>query len=279
MSSGKRRYSSDLSDIEWECIRQWIPRARSGGRPRTTDVRLVLNAIFYVNRTGCAWRYLPSEFPPWQTVYDYFWKWSRIGFWTWICRKFAILVREKYKKSALPHLGIFDSQSVRAHYGEQKGWDGYKKVRGRKRHILVDSLGIVWLCKAHSATDADEPAAIEMLKSLPEKVLDSLKLIIADGAYRRRLPEFCKTHYQIEVQTISARKIKNSKIETNIKPKRWIVERTFAWFNLARRLSRDFEKKTIYSEAMVYIAMVAILLKRLRAPIVDFIRELFRQAP
>lgn len=258
MSSRRRRYPSDLSDTQWDHIRGLIPAARTGGRSRTTDVREVLNAVLYLNRTGCAWRYLPSQFPPWQTVYDYFWKWSQTNLWLLLCRTLTIKLRKLAGRSALPHLGIVDSQSVRTHYGEEKGWDGYKKVRGRKRHILVDSLGLVWLCKAHSASLSDHQGAAALFKRLPDEVKNGMEVLLGDGAYRREpLPSICEA-FNIQLITLNAKKLGQ-----NMKPKRWIVERTFAWFNLARRLSRDYEKRTSYSESMVYAAMLPILLRRL----------------
>jgi putative transposase len=280
VSSGIRRaFPSDLGELEWGFIKDFIPSARSGGRPRSTDPRAVVNAILFLNRTGCAWRYLPGGFPPWQTVYDYFSRWSAAGVWAQIVRTLTRVVRQRAARSAWPKLGIVDSQSVRAHYGEHKGWDGYKKVRGRKRHILVDSLGLLWSCHARAANEMDHKAAQEMFKHLPEKLEEGLQVLLGDGSYRHLKGDFEQQH-SLRVETVHARRIGNSKHLTNIKPKRWIVERTFAWFNLSRRLSRDYERKTSHSESMVYTAMIPILLKRLAkdGPL-DFLRKLLRQAP
>lgn len=260
MSQKRRLYPSDLTDQQWDLIREKIPAARPGGRIRTTNIRRVVEAILYVTRTGLAWRYLPSEFPPWQTVYFYFSKWSEMGLWTEINLVFTKEVRTKLSKEPIPSLAIVDSQSTKAQYGERRGYDGAKKVRGRKRSIIVDALGLIWSCEVHEANITDPKGGLAALEKFPEKDRDRLTKIIGDSAYRWPFDFYAEKTFGLEVQLIERKKT-----GTNMKPKRWIVERTFAWFNRFRRLSRDYERLTRNSEAMIYLAMITILLRRLTA--------------
>lgn len=271
MDQARRLYPSDLTDQQWEFISELIPPARSGGRPRTTNVRHVVNAVLYLTRTGCAWRYLPKEFPPHKTVYDYFTRWMTEGVWRKIHLALAVQVRVENGRNPSPSTVIIDAQSVKAQYGEERGWDGFKKVRGRKREILVDTMGILWGIKVHGANHGENRRGFEALENAqlhqpPERIL-------GDHAYG--LPPFAHQIYEkwgIWPETKKAIKIvvkdkyykKIRKLDqSNLKPKRWIVERTFAWFNNHRRLSRDYERTTCRSEVLLYISQTAILLNRL----------------
>ena len=253
-----RAYPSNLTHKQWNLIRRLLPKARLGGRPRTTDLKLVVNAIFYVNRTGCQWRYLPSEFPPWQTVYDYFSKWLKQGIWHKVHRLLVHRVRLQEGRSKHPSLAIVDAQSVRAHFGRERAKDVFKKVIGRKRSILVDTLGFLLGCHVHKANDQDCHGCLKLFDKLSPQASRSLEKIIADMGYRGPLlrEEALYTH-GIEFETIDRKKL-----GTNMKPKRWIVERTIAWFNHYRRLSRDYEKICAQSEAMIFISQIQMLLKR-----------------
>lgn len=274
MLKAEQVYPSDLTDQQWDCIKKLIPKARAGGRPRTTEVRAVMNAIFYINRTGCAWRYLPKELPPWQSVYTYFSDWTKQGILNKIHIRLVRNVRILDKRGEKSSILIVDSQSAKAQWGEDRGFDGFKKVRGRKRNIFVDSLGLIHSIKVDAANKKDHRSAIEMLnpKSVhfPNTTKKELKAFLADGGYRAiEFHEIVEKTFKVKPTLKSSAHQKNHKkegrilVSSNLKPTRWIVERTFAWFNYFRRLSRDFEKKTSCSEAMIQIAMMQIMLKRL----------------
>lgn len=271
MSQGRRLYPSNLTDQQWEIIRNLIPPARSGGRPRTTDPRAIVNAILYLTRSGCAWRYLPRDFPPHQTVYDYFCRWKCSGLWRKIHFILAKQVRIQEGRNESPSTVIIDAQSVRAAKGEERGWDGFKKVRGRKREILVDTLGIIWGAKVHAANQGENRKGIEAVETFPNVKIPERLL----GDYSYGISPFdVQLHqlWKIWPQTVKGKcrteksryesKIKKVEI-SNLKPKRWIVERSFAWLNNYRRLSRDYEKKVCNSEAFLYISQIPILLNRL----------------
>lgn len=253
------QFPSDLTDRQWEIIKELFPRSRRG-RPRRHSLRKVLNAVFYLHRTGCQWRYLPDHFPNWKTVYYHFTKWAREGLWERIEHRLHELMREKEHRSRLPHLAIMDAQSVRAARGEERNFDGFKRVMGRKRNILVDAFGIIIGCKVHAADRQETITGKKVLEHLPENFAQSLEKIVVDQGYRGALLQYAETYFGIEVLVTSQRLH-----GTNMKFKRWIVERTFAWLNHFRRMSRDYERKVIYSEAMLYISMYPILLERLDA--------------
>lgn len=271
MLEQRRPYPSDLTDEQWEYIKKLVPDPKSGGRPRKTHIREIINAIFYLNRTGCAWRYLPREFPPWQTVYGYFARFSASGIWRELSLKLHEHQRDlDQKRSVDPSYAVVDSQSVRAQYGEERGYDGFKKIRGRKRHILVDSMGIVYAAKVSAADKRDQREGLDLIAQTSFR---ELKAIYADGAYRGLFEDHAYFKYgliptliigsvQRKDKSREGREIKQS----NLKPKRWIVERTFAWFNNFRRLSRDYERRTRHSESLIFVCMIMIMLHRLAPP-------------
>jgi putative transposase len=270
-------YPSDLTEQQWDLIKDLLPKPRHGGRPRTIDVREVINAIFYINRTGCPWRYLPKSFPKWKTTYDYFTRWQAQGVWTQICASFAKAVRLQDGREASPSVVILDSQSAKAPSGECRGYDGYKKVKGRKRHILVDTLGITHGVKVTEASCGDSrPGMALMLEKESFLKQRELSAVYVDGGYREFFQWQVFAVFGVKPTILKSKKVlaktnrpqdnhaKQFKItKSNLGPKRWIVERTFAWFNNYRRLAKDFEKKIRHSEAMIQIAMSQILLKRL----------------
>lgn len=252
-------YPSDLTLREWQVIQPLLPRQKYG-KPRSIPFRLVLNAIFYLHHTGCPWRYLPKSYPHWQSVYYYFSKWSESGVWEKVCHALHEKLRIGNQKSPLPHLGIIDSQSVRAAKGEERAFDGYKRVLGRKRNIIVDTLGIIVGCVVHAADLQESTTGKKILDKLPENLEKILKKIIGDKAYKRGFLEYAEVYHEIEVQVNDQRVT-----GTNMKPWRWIVERTFAWLNHYRRMARDYEVKVRNSESMLYISMLPIMLHRIAA--------------
>lgn len=257
------KYPSDLTDPQWKFIKTELPLARSGGRPRTTNIRAVVNAILYLHHAGCPWRYLPPNFPPWKTIYDYFRKWAQLGVWQKLVHGLHMYARLKVGRSSCPHLGIVDSSSVKAYRGEEIGVDGFKKIKGRKRHILVDVLGIILDCKVSSANTPDADGGIKILERLNKNFKESLETILGDSQYSARFWGEAIGIYKIKVETPEKTKPGHLRANSNLYPKRWIVERTFAWLSNYRRLVRDYERKVIHSESMLYIAMLPILLGRL----------------
>lgn len=270
----RRSYPSDLSEEQWDAIKDLIPSARTGGRPRTTDPRVVINAILYLINSGCAWRYLPHEFPPWKTVYHYYRAWIYQGVWRVLHQALRSLVRVKSGKSGWPSYLILDSQSVRAPSGEHRGHDGFKRVRGRKRQILVDTLGLVHGVHVHAANLSDTKEGGQVLAKLSSEVVRSIRVLHADMGYRGvfegecyaqlgKWPLINRRENTGQGKRKGALEKKNwRRNRPQIKePKRWIVERTLGWFGHYRRLSRDYEKKVISSETMIYLAMTQLMLR------------------
>lgn len=261
---GQRRssYSSDLTDAEWNLIQDLIPDAKSGGRPRKHDLKEIVSAVLYLNRSGCSWRYLPKEFPPWQTVYRYFKSFCEKGIWQKVLILLVEKVRSENHLAPVPKNLIIDAQSVRAHYGESRGYDGFKKVRGRKREILVESMGFVVACASHAANEPEARCAEKIVSHYRTDLLGKPKSILGDSAYG-------KSPFDVEIfrawgfwpKTVLNQK--QNPLTTNLRPRRWIVERSFAWLNNFRRCSRDYERTTWASEAQVYIANLQLALHRI----------------
>ena len=255
----RRAYPSDLTNAEWQQIESLFPPPSVVGFPRAVQIREVINAIFYWADNGIKWRALPHDFPPWQTVYGYYRRWVKTGLWKQINLTLIAKVRKAAGREESPTLGMIDSQSVEGHQkaGPQRGVDGFKKVKGRKRHIVVDVLGLVLNCVVGAANQVDVKAAPEVL--LPVlKVYKTLKKILADQAYQGDLAEKIK---QISDCLLELTK----KLGTGfvVQPWRWVVERTFAWLENARRLCRDYEELPENHEAVVYIVMIRLMLRRL----------------
>lgn len=254
------KYSSDLTDRQWQSIRQLLPKpARRGRRP--IDRRRIINAILFLVRTGCQWRMLPKTYPNWNTVYGVFRKWRDDGTWRRIHDRLREKVRKAAGKKSTPTVAIVDSQSVRtAEGGEERGYDAGKKITGRKRHLAVDTLGMVLAVVVHSAGIQDQTGAEWVMDKLGEQ-FRRLKVIFGDSAYGRSgLPLWVQQTFGWVLQTV----LRPVGIKGFVVlPKRWIVERTFAWLTRYRRHSKDYERTEASSEAITYMAMISLMSKRL----------------
>jgi len=257
-------YPTDLKYSEWMLIAEFfVPNKR--GRPRKWSMWQIVNAILYVTRTGCQWRMLPVDYPPWQTVYRYFRVWTERGTWEHINEALVKRVRKQAGREAQPSAAVIDSQSVKtSEGGEQRGVDVHKQTPGRKRHIVVDTLGFVLIVVVHSASIQDSAGGEFTLKRLFDRIKHSvynrwcrLKLIWADGAYAhivKTVRKQCGWTLEIVRRTDDVKGFQ-------VLPHRWVVERTFGWLGRYRRLSRDFEHTVLSSQSMVYIASIRRMLK------------------
>ena len=258
----KRGYPSDVTDAEWLIIERVMEEVEpyKTGRPLGTDLRRIWNAIFYIDRTGCQWAYLPNDFPPPTTINYHYMKWIRNGTYKKVNDALRKRIRKEEGRDEEPSAGIIDSQSVKGtpeSGHECSGIDGGKLVKGRKRHILVDTNGYVLEIVAHAANIADSVGGQEVLKRAFERI-KSIKLIWADGAYQGMVDWALEEMFCV-LEIVNK---KENQKGFEILPRRWVVERTLGWLTRFRRLSKDYERKPESSEAMGYIASIRLLLKR-----------------
>jgi len=254
-----KRYPTDLTDEEWARVAPLLPRRSKRGRPREVDLREIMNAIRYLVRTGCGWRMLPKDFPPWETVYWWFRRFVRQLLFRTIHDLALMLDRERSGREASPSAGILDSQSVKAPAARQRGYDAGKKILGRKRHVAVDSDGRLLMVNLTTADISDSAGAQMILDAIHQR-WPWLKHFFADGAYDRGqlMDKAAFLGFVIEVVHRLA-----DQPGFTVLPRRWVVERTLGWMIRWRRLVRDYEQRIDVSEAMIHVALGGLMLRRI----------------
>lgn len=258
------RYASDMTDGEWALVEPFMPKRRRLGRPRKTDLRAVVDAILYLASSGVQWRALPKDFPPVSTARGYFYCWARDGTWLKINHALVMASRERDGREASPTAGVIDSQSVKTtESGGPRGYDAGKKIKGRKRHIVTDTHGHLVGLQVHPADIQDRDGAVAVLASI-RSLYPWLRHIFADGGYagdklKVALAELGRWTVEIIRRCDTAKGFE-------VLPRRWVVERTFAWLNRCRRLAKDFEASIESAVAWVFIAHIRLLTRRLARP-------------
>lgn len=262
MATQRLAYSSDLTDESWEVLGRYVPKARSneqiGGAPEKHPKREIVNGILYVKTNGCKWKDLPHDLPPPGIVYHYFNTWSKDGAWERINTVLRELVRKRAGKKRQPTVAIVDTQSVKnSEIPNVSGYDAGKKIDGIKRHIAVDTLGLLLVIVAHAADVQDRDGARKVLKKL-NATFKKIRKVFVDQGYRGKLVTWTERTCRFVLEIV-----KRISKKFSILPKRWIVERTFSWFYKSRRLTMNYEQTTRNAEAMVYVCMIHLMTKRL----------------
>jgi putative transposase len=258
------RYASGTTDGEWAQIEPLLPARRTLGRPRRWPLRAIVDAILYILATGCQWRALPRDFPPRSTVQGYFYRWRDDGTWRWVSAHLVAAARQAVGRNAAPSAGIIDSQSApTTESGGPRGVDAGKRIKGRKRHIVTDTQGFLLVPLVHQANIQDPHGAVPLLRNL-RRAFPKLHHIFADRVYRG-------SQLRAAVADCGPWTINIVERPPGVKgfqllPRRWVVERTFAWFGRSRRLAKDFEATIASATAWLFIANLRLLSRRLARP-------------